>query len=355
MTSAHYDYIVIGGGITGLTSALELHSHGLSVAVVDAGYSSTSVAGAGILSALMPWQHSEDINALIQRGGQLLDKIIKNITQHCGKEYIKWQQPGILALKTNNVKLPSDCTLVPVRWLSPLSANPDSYGIWTPYIKQINPSRLMAGLYALFKYLNIPIIQSHSQFIVKKNHISALQLPNSQLTANCYILCAGVHSAVLCPKPAPPIIAKRGQLLLYHCYSPSLITILVDCQRGLYLIPQDDDKILVGTSYEDCGFDNRPNATTTATIHQQASELLPALNSSATLLNAWSGLRPCLPDDMPIIDVHPLCRNLYLNTGHGRYGLSMAAAAAKRLFNIINHSDEENPYAFDDNRFKPPA
>ena len=76
-----------------------------------------------------------------------------------------------------------------------------------------------------------------------------------------------------------------------------------------------------------------------ADLHRRAAALFPCLRRE-DLLNAWSGLRPCLPDGAPLIATHPAVENLHLNIGHGRYGICMAPGAASHLRRIM-HSPQE--------------
>ena len=50
----------------------------------------------------------------------------------------------------------------------------------------------------------------------------------------------------------------------------------------------------------------------------------------------WIGLRPATPDGVPIIDKTPI-EKLYINSGHGHLGWTMAMASAKMISDVINH------------------
>ena len=62
------DVLVVGGGIVGLLSALNLSDRGLSVTVIDAGGQRppASWAGGGILSPLFAWRYPDPMNRLSQ-------------------------------------------------------------------------------------------------------------------------------------------------------------------------------------------------------------------------------------------------------------------------------------------------
>ena len=49
----------------------------------------------------------------------------------------------------------------------------------------------------------------------------------------------------------------------------------------------------------------------------------------------WTGLRPMTPDGTPMIGKTPI-KNLYLNTGHGTLGWTMACGSGQLLADIIS-------------------
>ena len=55
----------------------------------------------------------------------------------------------------------------------------------------------------------------------------------------------------------------------------------------------------------------------------------------------WSGLRPMIYDDLPVIDRSPHQNNLFITTGHGMLGLTMATGTGKALSDLICNKDAE--------------
>jgi glycine oxidase len=70
--------------------------------------------------------------------------------------------------------------------------------------------------------------------------------------------------------------------------------------------------------------------------------LLPALRGMP-IIQHWAGLRPGSPASLPTIGRHPQLDNLYLNSGHFRYGVTMAPASVELLLNVI----DDKPQPFD--------
>jgi glycine oxidase len=92
---------------------------------------------------------------------------------------------------------------------------------------------------------------------------------------------------------------------------------------------------------EDVGFDKSTTHAARDSLWQRARILLPALRDMP-LIQHWSGLRPASPDNIPTIGRHPLLQNLYINSGHFRYGVTMAPASVEILLNELN--GEKQPF-----------
>ncbi|HEX6243586.1 MAG TPA: FAD-dependent oxidoreductase, partial [Polyangiales bacterium] len=54
-----------------------------------------------------------------------------------------------------------------------------------------------------------------------------------------------------------------------------------------------------------------------------------------TVVDNWTGLRPATPNNVPVIGRTRL-RNLYLNTGHGTLGWTLACGSASLIADVIS-------------------
>jgi len=94
------------------------------------------------------------------------------------------------------------------------------------------------------------------------------------------------------------------------------------------------ERIRVGGIAEIAGFDTRLHAARRATLAQSVSDLFGDAGDVAKA-RFWCGLRPMTPDGTPVIGATKL-RNLYLNTGHGTLGWTMACGAGRVLADMIS-------------------
>jgi glycine oxidase len=152
--------------------------------------------------------------------------------------------------------------------------------------------------------------------------------------ADDYLLTTGAWSVQLLGSLSPnlPVRPMRGQMLLYQTEPGTLPCIVY--REGGYLVPRADGLILAGSTIEDVGFDKSNTSDAEQAIRQFAAEILPSLADTEPVQH-WSGLRPGSPDNIPIIARHPGLTNLYLNTGHFRYGVTMAPASAALVADLI--------------------
>lgn len=94
-----------------------------------------------------------------------------------------------------------------------------------------------------------------------------------------------------------------------------------------------DDRIRVGGMAEVAGFDLRLHPKRRATLEMVVNDLFPGAADTQSA-EFWTGLRPMTPDGTPIVGATPI-RNLWLNTGHGTLGWTMACGSASLLADLM--------------------
>lgn len=66
----------------------------------------------------------------------------------------------------------------------------------------------------------------------------------------------------------------------------------------------------------------------------------------------WASMRPMTPDGLPVLEKAPRHENLFIASGHGSDGLSMAPATAALLCDmILDRPYSEEAHAFGPGRF----
>jgi D-amino-acid dehydrogenase len=97
------------------------------------------------------------------------------------------------------------------------------------------------------------------------------------------------------------------------------------------------DRIRVAGTAELAGYDLTLPPKRCETVLHALRELFPE-GGDYRAPEFWTGLRPMTPDNLPVIGATPLT-NLYLNTGHGTLGWTLACGSGRVLADLI--SDRE--------------
>jgi D-amino-acid dehydrogenase len=85
------------------------------------------------------------------------------------------------------------------------------------------------------------------------------------------------------------------------------------------------------------GYDLSINRVRCAAIVQRIQRLFPGL-AIAGEVETWAGLRPATPSNLPIVG-RARYENLFLNTGHGTLGWTLACGSAQALADLLSGRD----------------
>lgn len=118
----------------------------------------------------------------------------------------------------------------------------------------------------------------------------------------------------------------RGQMLRFRRLEPALPRQVAD-HAGCYALPRADGSVVVGSTMEEAGYDERPTGEGIERIRTRAQRFLPGLEA-ATPVEAWAGLRPFTPDGLPVLGADAELEGLHHATGYARHGILIAPRAA---------------------------
>lgn len=317
--------------MVGCLTAMALTKQGCKVTVLDRGVlgAEASWAGGGILFPLLPWHYSEEVNKLALAGAALYPGLVQELIDITGIDP-EFTVSGMRVL-------PDFDRVIAQRWCQAHEINLELHGdqLWLPQVAQVRNPRLIKAVRSWLE-INAVELREGTEIVGLKVHgdqISALQTKAGELLqADQYVVTAGAWSKQVLGPYALDIELKpmRGQMLLFKLAPGLLQEILY--HEDFYLIPRKDGHILAGSTIEDVGYDKSTTPQAAADLYHKAVKLLPAL-TNAVPVKHWSGLRPGSPDNIPLIARHPALKNLWLNTGHFRYGVTMAPASADLLVN----------------------
>ncbi|GAB1393513.1 D-amino acid dehydrogenase [Rhodocyclaceae bacterium] len=93
-------------------------------------------------------------------------------------------------------------------------------------------------------------------------------------------------------------------------------------------------RLRVAGTAEFAGYDTRIAPQRIAPLVRRVREIFPQLTFDESAIEPWTGLRPATPGNVPLIGRTRL-QNLYLNTGHGTLGWTMAAGSGRLLADLV--------------------
>jgi glycine oxidase len=317
-------------------TALKLAEQGCQVTVVERNMiaaqtsGESSWAGAGILFPLLPWFYKDSVNALALEGASLYPALCQRLLDETGidPEYTK---SGML------IQAPFDAALA-IDWCNKNQIETQQVGdnLLLPQVAQVRNPRLMQALKQLLIQQNVTLFeQTQLEPLQPTTFIYGWKTnTGAVLGADAFVVTSGAWSFELLKETAAGLNIKpmRGQILLYQVPQNSLKHIVYS--NGFYLVPRRDGHLLAGSTLEDVGFDPRTTEEVKIELQTKAEVIMPSLKH-APIIKHWSGLRPGTPDNLPTIAQHPTIQNLYLNTGHFRYGLTMAPASAAKIVKLV--------------------
>jgi D-amino-acid dehydrogenase len=100
------------------------------------------------------------------------------------------------------------------------------------------------------------------------------------------------------------------------------------------------DRIRVGGTAEIAGYDNALRPQRRGPLDRSLGDLFPEAGDLARA-SFWCGLRPMTPDGTPVLGRSGKYPNLFLNTGHGTLGWTMAAGSGRVLSDLISGRQPE--------------
>ena len=179
------------------------------------------------------------------------------------------------------------------------------------------------------------------KLIVEGDEIKGVLVNGEVLTADKYVLAFGSYSRDFL-KPLDldlPVYPVKGYSLtvpiIDSAFAPQS-TVLDETYK--IAITRFDERIRVGGMAELSGFNLNLNEDRRGTLEMVTRDLFPG----GDLENAsfWTGLRPMTPDSTPIIGATRF-KNLFLNTGHGTLGWTMACGSGKLMSDLVLNKTPE--------------
>jgi D-amino-acid dehydrogenase len=172
--------------------------------------------------------------------------------------------------------------------------------------------------------------------------ITGVRTDAGTLTADRYVLALGSHStAMLAPLgiriPVYPVKGFSITVPITDAAKAPESTIMDETHK--VAVTRLGDRIRVGGTAQLSGFNLDLEAGRRRTLEFVVTDLFPK-GGDVSRAEFWTGLRPMTPDGTPIVGGTPI-DNLYLSTGHGTLGWTMAAGTGRVMADVIGGHEPE--------------
>ena len=342
------DVLVIGGGVVGLFCAYHLRRFGATVAVVERGAvggpQSCSAGNTGFVGthhATVPVlldmkKHSLEILRELCASGRLADTFAAPgmiIAYRTAQEFEQARR-AIPALVARGVPMrvigPGELsTLEPELEFAVHGATYNEEGAY------LRVPHFLRELATVLQDLGVEIHPDTEALDVEiaGRTVRQIRTARGDFRPKDLVLAGGAWSAQFAGKldirlPLEPV---RGHAVTVRGLAPRRPVTLGE---AVLAIAPTGDGFRVGGGRELVGLDTTVSRHRVDGMLRTVRRYLPQLGHAAPA-EAWSGLRPTTPDDLPFIGRAEPYQNLYIACGHGHIGMGLAPAGGRLLAQLV--------------------
>ncbi len=176
-----------------------------------------------------------------------------------------------------------------------------------------------------------------SGLTTEAGQVTGVETSESRFTADRYVVAMGSYTpALLRPLDVHvPVYPVKGYSLTIPIRDEAgapVSTVMDETYK--VAITRLGDRIRVGGTAELAGFSLRLRKPRRETLEHSVTDLFPD-GGDVARASFWTGLRPMTPDGTPVVGPTRYS-NLFLNTGHGTLGWTMACGSGRLLADLIS-------------------
>jgi D-hydroxyproline dehydrogenase subunit beta len=316
------DVLVVGAGICGASAAHFLSQRGLDVLVLDRAGVCEETTGRGEGNVLV-----SDKLPGIERD---MTVVGRELWHELGRRFPAGRVTAKGALLLDHPDGALDGELEP-------ALAPGIRCVHEPGDLQVDPAGLARAMLQ-------PVPVRTGDAVVAVNAGSVTTAAGERLEARHVVVATGPWAAELTGLPVEP---RKGQLvaldappgLIRHkLIEAAYIAAAASGEAGRMIasvIEQtlDGDEVLVGSSRERVGFDDRVDEEVTRAMIARAARFVPAL-AELPVRRAWCGFRPWLPDGLPAVG--SLADGVWTSCGHEGSGVALGPVSGLLLAQLIS-------------------
>lgn len=378
------DVVIVGAGIVGAACARALVMAGLDVTVVErsAAASGTSAKGEGnlLVSDKGPGPELE----LAQYAASLWPELAAELTAELGPGFpsIEYERKGGVVVATTDAGAQPLLDFAATQRHAGVDARPLTNDEALRLEPALNPAITAAVHYPEDAQVQ-PVIATEALLASARNRgaririgetvtgpllggdgrITGVRTTAGEIAAGAVLVAAGPWSGeVSASLGAPlPVRPRRGNVLVttrmphrvfHKVYDGDYFGATQSSDAALQtsgvVESTASGTVLIGSSREQVGFDDRLSVAALREIAAKALRLFPFL-AGASVMRSYLGFRPSMPDHLPVIGADHRVPGLWHATGHEGAGIGLSLATAR----MITAQMLGMPHPIDGARFSP--
>jgi D-amino-acid dehydrogenase len=184
---------------------------------------------------------------------------------------------------------------------------------------------------------------------VEGSRVVAARSQGGRIEADAFVVSLGSYSPRLLRPlgisiPVYPLKGYSVTLQLPPQLAAQAPSVSLTDEAHKLVVSRLGDRLRVAGTAELTGYDTSINEARCAAIVARIGRLFPAL-AGVKDVQYWAGLRPATPTNVPVIGRTRIA-NLFLNTGHGTLGWTLAAGSGRALADLVSDRKPEVDFRF---------
>jgi glycine oxidase len=324
----HTGVAIAGGGIIGLSAALELASAGLQVTVFERGraMAEASSAAAGMLAAGDP-ENAPGLRPLAELSRELYRGFLEDVERLSG-ERVPIRTTRVIQGGAFVPEEHCELSAAEVKAIAPALAL-GGLKFFSLDEESLDPRDLARALPRAVRAAGVVLLED-AEVIAVEECGGGIEIATGagRWSAERLIHASGAWATRL---TGLPVVPRKGQMVVVEDSGPEQLKVVLRTP-DVYMVPRGSGRIVIGATVEDAGFDKRVDESTIARLLDRAAEVWPGVRQ-ARIVESWAGLRPATADELPVIDA---CgERCWVATGHFRNGILLAPGTARVLRQMI--------------------
>ncbi len=352
--------IVMGGGIIGLSCALELQRRGYQAVVVETQRcgGQASGAAAGMLAPYSENVEGPDAFFQLCRDSLLLypqwQQTVRELSglsfeyTDSGSLYVAYHAADLLALEGRLLWQRTHGSTGEIiegsalRQMEPLLTKEAIAALYTPEESHIYAPHYVSALERACVGLGVHIFDSLERLeILKWQETAVVRAADGRtFEGDQLLVCSGAWAQHLAETfhMHIPVYPIRGQICAYEAAAKP-VKHMVFCNQG-YLVGKANGTLVCGASEDVAGYDTTVTDKGIGRLRNWNKQLFPFL-SQQTPFHSWAGLRPATQDGFPLIGPAPDTNRVVLAVGHYRNGILLSPATALLAADLIANKQQQ--------------